>query len=82
LKGRDMALPTEVTEAFARIDTATTAAAVYIGGLRDKIKAGMNPEQTAEVVAGLTKVEAFLTEFGKDVENPVPPQPTEFTRRR
>ena len=67
-----MAIPQQMTDALAKIDTATTSLGAVVTGLRDKIKTGMSDADVAAVDAKLAAVATALEGIAADPADPVP----------
>lgn len=78
-----MALPQDILDAFAKIDTETNNLATIITTLRDLVKTGMSADDVAVVRGNLTAVADRLTGIAADPNAPVPePAPLAFSRSR
>lgn len=78
-----MAIPQELTDALAKLDTETTGLATVVTQLRDMIKTGMTPEDVAVVRGNLDAVAERLKGIAHDPNAPIPPEPpVVFARNR
>lgn len=69
---RIMTLAQDIKTLISQVDAATTAIAIRIQALVDRIGTGISNEEAAEIKASLQSEVDTLTSLGQDPTNPIP----------